>query len=70
MRVRIDPEICQGHTLCSIVAPQLFALRDEDGYGYAITEEVPAGMEALAHEAVQSCPERAITVWDSAPGAR
>ncbi len=62
MKVRVDPELCQGHTLCAMNAPGLFALRDEDGHAYAVHEEVPADQETLAKEAARSCPEQAIVL--------
>lgn len=60
MKVRVNPEICQGHTLCAMTAPDLFDLRDEDGHGYAITEDVPPGKEEPALAAIRTCPEQAI----------
>ncbi|MFD1812622.1 ferredoxin [Rhodococcus gannanensis] len=60
MKVHVDDKVCQGHTLCAMVAPDVFALRDEDGHGYAIDGDVPADLEDSATEAVRSCPERAI----------
>lgn len=60
MKVRVNPEICQGHTLCAMTAPDLFDLRDEDGHSYAISEDVPPEKEELAAEAIRSCPEQAI----------
>ncbi|GAA2120911.1 ferredoxin [Actinomadura sp. LD22] len=62
MKVRVDPEVCQGHTLCAMNAPDLFALRDEDGHAYAVDEEVPAGKEDLARDAARTCPEQAIVL--------
>jgi ferredoxin len=62
MKVRVDPDICQGHTLCAMTAPNLFALSDEDGHAWAIDEDVPAGQEELAREAGRSCPEQAIVL--------
>jgi ferredoxin len=62
MKVRIDPELCQGHTLCAMTAPELFALRDEDGHGYALGDEVPPELEEKAREAARSCPEQAIVL--------
>jgi ferredoxin len=35
---------------------------NDDGKAYAIVDEVPAGEEDLAEEAVESCPVAAITV--------
>ena len=62
MRVRIDPDVCQGHTLCSLAAPDLFLLREDDGHAYVASEEVPAGLEDKVRKAVATCPEGAITV--------
>jgi ferredoxin len=62
MKVWVDPEKCQGHTLCAITAPQLFTLNDLDGHSTAIHGEVPAGLEQLAREAAGTCPEQAISV--------
>lgn len=62
MKIRVDPEICQGHTLCAMTAPELFALREEDGHAYAISEDVPPGKEGLAEEAARCCPEQAIVL--------
>jgi ferredoxin len=62
MKIHVDPERCQGHTLCSLVAPSLFELDEIDGHSRAVAEEVPAGQEKEALGAAQSCPEQAIIV--------
>jgi ferredoxin len=62
VRVTVDPELCQGHTLCNMVAPDIFHLRDEDGHSYVVVDELTPEQEALAHKAAVGCPERAITV--------
>jgi ferredoxin len=67
MRIRVDAEICQGHTLCAMTAPDLFTLSEEDGHAQATNEEVPAGQEEVAREAVRSCPEQAILVLSDEP---
>ena len=67
MRIRVDGEICQGHTLCAMSAPDLFALSEEDGHAWAVREEVPPGQEERAREAVRSCPEQAILVLSDEP---
>jgi ferredoxin len=63
MKIRVDPNKCQGHTLCAMVAPSLFTLDDIDGHSSAVSEEVPAGQETEATAAVQSCPEQAIVIF-------
>ncbi|MCB0942273.1 MAG: ferredoxin [Mycolicibacterium sp.] len=62
MKVRVDQEKCQGHTLCAMIAPDMFQLSDIDGSSSAVTEVVPAGQEAAVREAAQSCPEQAILI--------
>jgi ferredoxin len=63
MKVRVDGQICQGHTLCAMTAPQIFGLRDEDGHAEVLDENVPADLEPLAKEAARSCPEQAIVLF-------
>lgn len=62
MRLRVDPDVCQGHTLCHMVAPELFQLRDDDGHSYVVHEDVPPELEELAVRAQAGCPERAIII--------
>ncbi|GAY17284.1 ferredoxin [Mycobacterium sp. shizuoka-1] len=64
MKVRVDQERCQGHTLCAMIAPEMFVLSDIDGSSSAATEMVPADQVELVREAVQSCPEQAIVIED------
>lgn len=60
MKVRIDPERCQGHGRCSDLAPGLFG-EDDEGYGTVLGDGVvPPGAEREARLAVANCPERAI----------
>jgi ferredoxin len=64
VKVKVDPERCQGHTLCSMIAPESFRLSDIDGSSSAIDEVVPAEREDQVREAAQSCPEQAILISD------
>lgn len=60
MRIRVDPERCQGHARCYALAPELF---DVDDYGQSTVigdGAVPAGLEDKARLAVANCPEYAI----------
>lgn len=65
MKVRVDPERCQGHTLCAMIAPESFVLDDIEGHSSAVTEDVPPEHESQVREAAQSCPEQAILVEES-----
>ena len=64
MRVRVDPERCQGHSRCYAIAPDLF---DVDDYGLSTARNdglVPPEREAVARRAIDNCPERAISIID------
>lgn len=60
MRVVVDEDRCCGHGMCLTLCPEVFDLVD-DGYAVADPQQVPAGLEDAAREAVQNCPERAIS---------
>lgn len=64
MKVWVDPERCQGHTLCAMIAPDSFQLSDIDGSSSAISEVVPADQQDQVREAAHSCPEQAIHITD------
>ena len=59
MRIRIDPDKCQGHARCFGLAPDLFAV-DDYGQASVIVDEVPAELEERANLAIANCPEYAI----------
>jgi len=61
-RAIVDPEVCQGHTLCNFAAPDVFQLREEDGHAYVVVDELTPEQLPLAHQAELGCPERAITI--------
>lgn len=61
LKIKVDPELCQGHSRCSKIAPELFEL---DDYGHAHPcgdGTVPAGLEEKARLAERNCPEFAIS---------
>ena len=62
MHVTVDPERCQGHTLCAMIAPQMFELDEVNGHSSPVTGTVPAGQQDKVREAVRSCPEQAIAI--------
>lgn len=64
MKVRVDPEKCQGHNRCYSLAPELFVV---DDYGYASEAErgtVPPELEEKAKLAEANCPEHAVIIED------
>ena len=64
MKVFVDSERCQGHTLCSMIAPDSFELSDIDGTSSPVNEMVPPEQEGAVREAAHSCPEQAISIED------
>ncbi|KKW66388.1 ferredoxin [Mycolicibacterium elephantis] len=62
MKVFVDQERCQGHTLCAMIAPDSFQLSDIDGTSSPVNEVVPPDQQDAVREAAQSCPEQAITI--------
>ena len=62
MKVFVDSERCQGHTLCAMIAPEAFELSDIDGTSSPVSEVVAPDQEDLVREAAQSCPEQAISI--------
>jgi ferredoxin len=62
LRVRVDPDRCQGHNRCKALAPALFEL---DAFGNARAAgdgQVAPGLEDKAWLARASCPEEAVDV--------
>jgi len=54
--VHVNLELCQGHTLCAMIAPDVFTLDEADGHFSALDGEVAADQEVKAAEAIRSCP--------------
>ena len=62
MRLRVDPERCQGHNRCYSLAPELFEV-DEDGRGSVIRDTMRSdGDQEQAAIAIDRCPEHAISL--------
>jgi ferredoxin len=64
VKVRIDPESCQGHGRCYDLAPGLFR-DDDEGYGQVLGDGiVPQEAARDARLAALNCPERAIELLE------
>jgi ferredoxin len=60
VRIRVDPDRCQGHARCYGLAPQLFEV-DEYGMATVVGDgSVPAELEGKARLAIANCPEYAV----------
>ncbi|MBX5486474.1 MULTISPECIES: ferredoxin [Mycolicibacterium] len=61
MRLRVDRSACMGHALCNAVSDELFPL-DDEGYTALQDRDIAPEDEPLVRRAVDSCPERALTL--------
>ena len=59
MKVKVNQDACVGCGACTNVAEDLFKI-DDNGLSKEINEEVPAGKEDEAREAIDTCPTGAI----------
>jgi ferredoxin len=60
MRITVDDDRCAGHGMCVILCPEVFTLND-DGYAEAQMTDIPVEFETAVRDAIDSCPEHAIT---------
>jgi ferredoxin len=68
VRLRVNPDRCQGHNRCYSLAPELFDV-DEYGMSQALNDgRVPEELEEKARLAVDNCPEFAIEILDEEGG--
>ncbi len=66
LRVRVDPEKCQGHNRCFARSPELFDV-DDLGNAHELNDGVvPPELEDEARIAVKNCPEIAISISEEA----
>ena len=60
--LRIDPDRCQGHAICYLLAPDLFEV-DDEGRGSVYRAVMRSDDDqAQAAVAIDRCPERAISM--------
>jgi ferredoxin len=60
MKVTIDGKRCQGHLRCMTQAPEVFGC-DQEGHGLVLVDVVLEQFADDVREAVELCPERAIS---------
>ena len=63
MKVRVDPRVCAGFSVCLGLCPEVFELHD-DGYAIVRVSEVPPELEDAVRTAVNQCPSNAIALCD------
>jgi ferredoxin len=64
MRVTVNYDLCCGHGFCVTAAPEVFELRDDDK-AYVICEHPEEQLRGKVVEAVRSCPQMAIDLYET-----
>jgi ferredoxin len=64
MKVSVDPDKCQGHTLCAMRAPTVFQLSEIDGHASTSDDDVAPELWEDVREAARSCPEQAVDITE------
>ena len=62
MRIAVDEDLCQGHAMCEVEAPDVF-LVPKTGPVTVIGEITPSNLEAI-RSAVRHCPTQALTLLE------
>jgi len=67
MRIQVDKELCQGHSVCLGECPEVFDVVEQDE-GYPIVkvllEEPPEALRSKVELAAKYCPNHVIKVLD------
>lgn len=63
MNVEVDKDLCCGHGICLILAPNVFEMGDDDRAA-VVRPELDGTDSAAALDAVSECPARAIRTVD------
>lgn len=60
MRVKINPELCDGTGMCEQTCPEVFELKD--GISTVIVGDIPSDAEQSCRDAAEECPTAAISI--------
>ena len=67
MKIVVDLDLCQGHSVCLGEAPEVFAvLEKDDGYPQVkvLLENPPEELREKVNAAARYCPNHVITVLE------
>jgi ferredoxin len=65
MRVKADLELCQGHGVCQMEAPEIFRVRErshDHDQVEVLLEDVPEALRKKLEAAVRYCPNRVLSI--------
>ncbi len=60
-RIELDEDLCQGHAMCEMEAPDYFRV-PKRGTVEILHSEPPDSVRAEIERAVESCPTRALSI--------
>ena len=68
MRIVVDRQLCQGHGVCALEAPEVFAVAESEDGSYpevdVLVAEPPEELRAGVEAAVRYCPNRVLSIED------
>lgn len=64
-RVELDEDLCQGHAMCELEAPEVFHV-PKRGVVEILDHEPPDELRPAVELAVEMCPTRAISIVEKA----
>jgi ferredoxin len=62
MRVTVDRDLCQGHGMCVVEAPKVFALGKGDDQVTILQEQPDETQHGQVRQAAAYCPTMALTL--------
>ena len=63
MRIHIDEDLCQGHAMCQLEAPDIFSV-PRKGKVTVLTSAPPESARLAVEAAVRYCPTQALKIVD------
>ncbi|HVT20473.1 MAG TPA: ferredoxin [Mycobacteriales bacterium] len=63
MRITVDHDLCQGHAMCELEAPEVFKVGKADQVELLV-ETPDAAHEAAVRLAVKYCPTHALSIQE------
>ncbi|MEN8159662.1 MAG: ferredoxin [Myxococcota bacterium] len=65
MRVKADLDLCQGHAVCQMEAPEIFRVRerpDDHDQVEVLLDEIAEALRPKLEAAVRYCPNRVLSI--------
>lgn len=64
MKIEADLDLCQGHAMCQLEAPEVFDV-PKRGTVIILDDTPPATLRPRVENAVRNCPTQALTIVES-----